>query len=586
MTGDVFRAVLRLVRGSRASSLRGRPIPPTTPLPALAVPDFVAHDFEVWHTYTTYYDGPVGDLAEVAEGLVSEGVAYTAMLPDGRTFWRGDEDGGPLGFGITLFELLDNGARHRVQFIPGKDAPALSGFAQEAWFQACQFVAAESKLFRDDADVTPPAIRAFLGACMLGSEDTGRIWLYPILSLYESGVVVLHFRLLASKDPATLDVLIDDYVNLFRHSFELGLVPPPIAKLAPRADRVGYTPDRKLRNPITRWRRGRVHDRAIEEMTWTHDGGDFQWSLAPLSRLVMGEGETLTGVVHAIFDVVGLVAGRARTLTRPPWAPPGRLVKGNYWVGRPYVHLVRYTDQAPTATENEERHALAFAQLMMTTTGRAQRDRVLAHLPEDMRTFEDANAYLTRSLGLFAWSGQGLAQHGETLADRNSYVIESQVKVEVAEHAHMLARALYDTADTAAEADRVFDLRARLLRLRSALDMPSPFGEVSDMIRQALTAFGYDALTEGVQERLALREASVAARDRRRDERSRRALTLLFGLVAAPALATSLVAPIWTWMEWEVPVPPELIPVFYTGVSVVLIVLLALAAIGLTRRGS
>ena len=184
MTGDVFRAVLRFVRGSRASSPRGRPIPPKTPLPALAVPDFVAHDFEVWHTYTTYYDGPIGDLVEVAEGLVSEGVAYTAMLPDGRTFWRGDEGDGPLGFGITLFELLDNGARHRVQFIPGKDAPALSGFAQEAWFQACQFVAAESKLFRDDADVTPPAIRAFLGACMLGSEDTGRIWLYPILSLY------------------------------------------------------------------------------------------------------------------------------------------------------------------------------------------------------------------------------------------------------------------------------------------------------------------------------------------------------------------------------------------------------------------
>lgn len=580
----VLRALLRLLRWGHPLRPRGRPIPPRSPSPALGAPDLVAHDFEVWHTYTTYFDGAIGDLADVAERLVAEGVVYTAMLPDGRTIWQGDADGGPLGFGVTLFTPSDNGARHQVQFISGKDAPTLSGFAQEAWFQACQFASAESKLFRGYTDVTPPAVRAFLGACMLGSEDTGRIWLYPILNLYESGVVVLHFRLLASTEPASLDILIEDYVNLFSRSFELGLVPPQIAKLAPRSDRVGYAPDRTLWNPVTRWRRGRLHDRAIDEMTWTHDGGDFQWSLAPLSRPAMGEGETLTGVVHAVFDVVGLVAGRARTLKRSPWAPPGRLVKGNYWVGRPYVHLVRYTDQAATATKNETRHATAFAQLVMKTTGQAQRDRVLAHLPEDMRTFEDGNAYLTRGLGLFAWSGLGVAQHGETLADRNSYIIESQVKAEVAEHAHMLARALFDTADTAAEADRVFDLRSRLLRLRSALDMPSPFGEVSDMIHQALTAFGFDALTDGVRDRLALREVIVNARDRRRDERSRRALTLLFGLVAAPALASTVVQPFWRAAGWPAPTASAFDPLVYTLIAAVCILVLALAVMGISRR--
>lgn len=536
----------------------------------------------MWHTYTTYFDGTIGDLAEVAERLVADGVAYTAMLPDGRTIWRGKDES--VGFGITLFEPHDRGARHTIQFIPGKDAPSLDGFAQEAWFQACQFVAAESKLFVGDADVTPPAVRAFLGACMLGSEDTGRIWLYPVLNLYESGVVTLHLRLLASSEPATLDILIEDYVNLFRHSFELGAVPPSIAKLAPRADRVGYALKRTLRNPITRWRRGRTHDRMIDGMTWAHDGGDFQWSLAPLSRSAMGEGETLTGIVHAILDVVGLVAGRERTLIRQPWAPPGRLVKGNYWVGRPSIHLIRFTDQAETATENERRHALGFARLVMKTTGQAQRDRVHAHLPTDMRTFEDANVYLTRSLGLFAWSGQGLAQHGETAADRNSYIIESQVKAEVAEHAHMLARALYESADDVTEADRVFDLRARLLRLRAALDMPSPFGEVSDMIRQALEAFGFDALTDGIRDRLTLREAVVTARDRRRDERARRALTLLFGLIAAPALATTVVQPIWEAKGWPTPLSLELAPLFYTLVAAFSILALAFVVMGLSRR--
>ena len=584
MTGAVLRAVLRLVRGGRAPGPRGRPLPPKTTRPATGVPDLVAHDFEVWHTYTTYYDGPVGDLAEVAERLVSSGVAYTAMLPDGRTFWHGGEDDGPLGVGVTLFESHDNGARHTVRLVPGKGAPTLDGFAREAWFQAGQFVSAEDKLFTGDLDVTPPAVRAFLGACMLGSEDTGRIWLYPVVNLYESGVVVVHLRLLASAEPASLDVLIDDYVNLFRRPFQLGLVPPAVAKLAPRADRVGYAPGPTPRNPLTRWRRGRLHDRAIDEMTWTHDGGDFTWHLAPLSRSAMGEGETLAGLVHAVFDVVGLIAGRKRALTRRPWAPPGRLVKGNYWVGRPYVHLVRFAGQASTATANEKRHALAFAQLVMKTTARAQRDRVLAHLPDDMRTFEDANAYLTRGLGLFVWSGQGLAQHGAPLADRNSYVIESQVKAEVAEHAHMLARALYDTANDVADADRVFDLRARLLRLRAALDMPSPFGEVSDMIRQALAAFGFNALTEGVQDRLALREAVVTARDRRRDERSRRALTLLFGLIAAPALATTVVEPIWQAAGWSSPTSSGLDPLVYTLVAAACLLALAFAVTGASRR--
>ena len=586
MMGGVLRDLLRAVWRGRGSRPRGRPIPPRSERPAPQVQDFVAHDFEVWHTYTTYYDGPVEDLAEVAERLVSEGVAYTAMLPDGRTIWRGGEGGTDVGFGVTLFESIDNGMRHRVQLIPGKDAPALDGYAQEAWFRAGQFVSAEDKLFVGDRDVTPPAARAFLGACMLGSEDTGRIWLYPVVNLYESGVVVVHLQVLSGAVPTTLDVLIEDYVNLFRHSFRFGLVPPAIAKLAPRADRVSYTPDPSLRNPITRWRRGRYHDRAIDEMTVTHEGADFTWRLAPLSRSAMGEGESMTGIVHAIFDVVGLLAGRRRTLTRRPWAPPGHLVKGNYWVGRPYVHLVRFEHQAPTATLNEARHRESFAQLIMKTTAGARQERLLAHLPGDMRVFEDANVYLTRGLGLFAWSGQGLAQHGDLLSDRNSYVVESQVKAEVAEHAHMLARAVYEASDGVADVDRVFGLRARLLRLQAALDAPSPYGEVTDLVRGALSEFGFWNLVEAARRRLTLREAEVTVRDSRRDERSRRALTLLFGVVAAPALADAVVEPVWAWSGAGVPGPPELEPVVHVAVAVLALLIAGLAVVLVMRRGT
>jgi len=47
-------------------------------------------EWEIWHTYTTYFEATEIDLSETVRRLVAADVAECTMLRDGRTYWRSD----------------------------------------------------------------------------------------------------------------------------------------------------------------------------------------------------------------------------------------------------------------------------------------------------------------------------------------------------------------------------------------------------------------------------------------------------------------------------------------------------------------
>ena len=82
-------------------------------------------------------------------------------------------------------------------------------------------------------------LRAFLGKCVVtkraddGSES--HLNLYPVLLVYESGVLILEFRLIGSTKPIGIDRFIDGAVNLFWESFSQVEVNPGLARSATTA---------------------------------------------------------------------------------------------------------------------------------------------------------------------------------------------------------------------------------------------------------------------------------------------------------------------------------------------------------------
>jgi acetyl esterase/lipase len=90
-------------------------------------------EWEIWHTYTTYFEATEIDLSETARRLVAADVAECAMSRDGRTYWRSDA---AVSSGSTEIDvdLVTGESTFRLRFDDGCKKP--EGFAPEAWGQA------------------------------------------------------------------------------------------------------------------------------------------------------------------------------------------------------------------------------------------------------------------------------------------------------------------------------------------------------------------------------------------------------------------------------------------------------------------
>jgi hypothetical protein len=119
---------------------------------------------------------------------------------------------------------------------------------------------------------------------------------------------------------------------------------------------------------------------AVRQRTRESSDDSFSFELAPWS----GEQDTLQSIALTIFHtcaylLVGPRKGIAYILFGQP-IPPSL---GEYWSGRPHIHLIRFEEQLETAKENEVRHRSEFAQII----ARVWSPDVAAtqHLPNDAR---------------------------------------------------------------------------------------------------------------------------------------------------------------------------------------------------------
>lgn len=534
--------------------------------------NFEIYEWEVWHTYTSHFTAHGLDLDFAARRLVESEVALCAVHRDGRMYWRSGRD---VGSGMAVIEREEYEDQAEFHFKPdaGCRVP-LRGFPAESWAQACKFRFSERRVFGDDRPLPPPYVRAFLGQCNMVSygESPFSIRLYPVLLIYESGVLVLELRLIGPDTPMSIEQFILGAENLYRQSFDLIEVPPGLSKLATRAYYHRIVRPSLLRRAAVVWGERR-HDVAVTQLTRSHKEGDFTYDLAPLSPpSIEVPRENLSGFALTIFETAGFVLSRPRSglafvLAGQKQSPE----LGSFWSGRPHIYLTRFKDQCDTASENQKRHSEAFRAIMTRVPAAAGTDAKF-QLPEDSRMFEDFNAFIGLAASLWVWSKRGIEQQARWKdPNRGHLVYEHQAVVEFLEYVYMLHRALLAQVDDYRSPEEVTNAQKDILNLRLQIEEASNFGEIRELLENGLRELRLPQVREHIQEALRVRDSETRAFEARSSVRIRQALTILFGLIALPGWATHVVQPLWELLPVWRPPNANLFALTSDGASLVMV---------------
>lgn len=114
----------------------------------------------------------------------------------GRAYWQSDEQVAQGTFTVTVDDDTGQGIFKCTSDDKSSKMPA--GFALEAMGQTARFVLAERHTLGDEPSFADESIRAYLGKIVVvgtdGDRSTAELNLYPVLVVYQSGVLVLeHF---------------------------------------------------------------------------------------------------------------------------------------------------------------------------------------------------------------------------------------------------------------------------------------------------------------------------------------------------------------------------------------------------------
>lgn len=526
------------------------------------------HEWEIWFTYSTYLTGTLPDLGTAAQMLLARGVGVCAMHSDGRTFWCAPEGVESACAVIDPDRWSERAEAKLIRDGVELEMDNLPEFVREVWLQGIHYRFSEMRLFRDNAALLPPYVRIFLPEhVFVASDERINVKCYPVIKLYESGVILVGLRVLGPSDPMGCDEFVRDYLNQFRTRFNLVITSPGVSRLAVEAYQFGWEkPSFGERVQLPRLQR--IHDSNVQALTVRHNGGEFEFDYAPLS---VGDGSTdnFQSYSQTIFGIVAYVISRPRRGIAFVFRGQKQLIDvGNCWVGRRHIHLIRFEDQANTASENEKLHGDEFGWILSGTRVNNQ-SSPKRYLPKNSRHFEDYGAYISSTGALWVWAGESLKIHPDYAeANHAPLVYEHQAVTELLDYTHILYRALWERAVGEGGIDEVLRARRNLALLKKQINETSLSGEIQDLIQDGLAEFDVPRIEAAITESLAIRETEESLAEGRRSDRVGRVLTVLFGIIAVPPIANDVLSPLWDYLKLWRPADANLSKLYLIAVAI------------------
>jgi hypothetical protein len=426
-------------------------------------------DYEVWHTFGTWFVADFKDgLEVVAEELVKTGIAEVAHTSDGRVFTLQDDKVVQTDCTVTT---RPSGQEAQIECdLLGSGLYSGEGVYQFAWMAYREKWLMSAYLH----DYTP-FVRALLNPIVMENEEISVV-LYPQLKLYGNGVALLHFRLFAPDDGSDLTSLVNSYLNLFGMDVTKLMVPPSVLLQYDMGNALASITSRShTKNAVAAFER---HIQGHVEHVHRMDTEDFSFGLVDIPReQYLNADEPYTfGFVRDLY-----MTAIARVL-----APKRQVFRecGNYWSSRPTVFLFDYTRQPAKFRDEDDVLSREFTSILLRVDDISPQVAAQTRL-DNLRMFDDCRWYIGEAVNLLAFSREG-AQSNREFADPNhgQLVYDKIVQVEAMEFIRYTHRKMLESSmlEKASPAETQADWRA-VQDMESVLADPSRNGEITDTIR-------------------------------------------------------------------------------------------------------
>lgn len=524
-------------------------------------------EWEIWFDYYSYYKSHSIDLDLSADLIINSGVSSCVMHSNGKTYIK-TKNG--IVNGMTTIEMSSDSKNAKIGLDLDDDIELdLGSFAAECWYQAAYLRFNELRIMGQNVSVPSEYIRFFLGEIDLRTEDGQReINCYPIVKLYETGVILVEFRTLSPNRDIELADFINDYVNLSHYPFEKVLVCPQLSKYATRAYYHGKRPKVPLKTRIVLNYMFSKNDEVIDSLSELVKGEDYEFQMAPLSN---EKYDTLSSIALTIFDSIGYIISKPIEGFEYIIRGQKNLHRvGGYWEGKPNVYLIDFSSQCKTAEENESVNQVEFGQILSRSM--VEESKAKQFLVEDRRIFNDYNVYLGLGITLWVWSLHGKEYQSEHYDINNGHLIyEPQIESEFIEYGYMLHRSLYEKCSSYDKVYDVLELKEFLIQLEYSLNKSSHYGEVRELFKYGWKQMGMIDLKKAIDEKIQVKEAQSVYFDSKRNNYYAIALTILFGFISVPQLADSILSPLWTVLDLPIPLGKEEGELFLIGIATLII---------------
>lgn len=533
---------------------------------------FSVEEWEIWYSYSTYVKAHIGDLEKVAKLLIDLEVADCSVMSDGKTFCRTDD--GTVS-GKTVLELSGD-VKHVSIKLESNDSEdiKLTRYARETWLVGSQFLYGEARQFSLGKELPTVHLRAFLKPIALVKDEERITILYPVVVLYQSGVLIIEFRIIAPNKSVELSDFIKDYVNLYQCNYDYAMVPTAIGVLAPESYQIYSTPKSSFLKRLSLIKSKKKHEQAFKRLAEKVDFGDFEFEMAPL---LYSEGkETITSVAQTLFAIIGF-------LIKKPISSFAFLLKGipdlpelgNCWIGKPHIHLIRHSNQLDNASSNEALHKESFGRMLARIPESS--GKFSSFLPLNSRKLDDFTVYITSALTLWVWSKQALENQREWMdLNRGNLIYEHQVQVELLEYSFMLHKSLVEKSSELKNYPELLATRRDFVDLKSKMLEATPYGEVRDLLNKGWEEMNLAAVQSQISDNLLILESEIKFLESKQGD-SFRVFITGFGLIASASFAKSVISPLWKALNLWMPLNENWAELFLVLISAMLVIIFILA---------
>ena len=222
-------------------------------------------DWNIWHDYSTYFLEDIEDLHEVAKSLVKSGLCQVVYHSNDVAYWYTEKSvkSGRVSFKNTNADSW-NTAMFSDEFkeVSGENRTKDNAYIMECTLQAVRFRNWEGYVSSFFVLQNVSYIRGFLTPIYF-IKGGSRVSLYPQIKLFNNGVIILSFRMIAPDRVITSSDFVERYLNLYQHPFEDMKVPPSLIELDHKNLYLAPLPLRSIRS---RWVLARLIWKLQEEI--------------------------------------------------------------------------------------------------------------------------------------------------------------------------------------------------------------------------------------------------------------------------------------------------------------------------------